>query len=170
MRLLLIGYRGTGKSTVAERLAAALGCDWVDADAELERRAGRSIAQFFADEGETAFRDLEGAVLADIVKQEHTVVALGGGVIERPENRDLLQTGGKVVWLTADPQTILARIAGDETSQKRRPNLTPVGGLEEIERLLQRRTPIYRQCAHLEVDTVDKDPDQVVAEILARLG
>lgn len=168
MRLFLIGYRGTGKSTIAQRLAAALDYDWVDADVELERRAGRSIARLFAEDGETAFRDLESAVLADLVKRERIVVALGGGVIERPENRELLGSG-KVVWLTADPRTISARLAGDETTHGRRPNLTPVGGLEEIEKLLHRRTPIYRQCAQLEVDTVDKDPDQVVAEILARL-
>jgi shikimate kinase len=91
MNIALIGYRGTGKTTVAQQLALRLGWDWVDADVELELRAGKSIAAIFADDGEPAFRDVETIVLSDVIRRDRTVLALGGGVVLRPENRALLR-------------------------------------------------------------------------------
>lgn len=169
MNLKLIGYRGTGKTTVARQLALALGWDWVDADVEVELRAGRSIAAIFADSGEAAFRDLESQVLADLVTRDRAVVALGGGVVLRPENRARLAEGGPVVWLRADPETILARVEADATTAARRPQLTSRGGLEEVRQLLAQREPWYRQCASLEVDTRGKSPAEIAAEIVAAL-
>ncbi len=169
MNVLLIGYRGTGKSAVARHLALALGCDWVDADVELELRAGRSISAMFADAGEAAFRDLESAVLTDLLCRRCTVIALGGGVVLREENRKLLRSAGTVVWLTADPDTIHRRLAEDPASIARRPPLTTAGGLDEIRHLLAVRTPLYQECADWIVDTVDKNPAEVAAEILRRL-
>src|SRR4051812_7830484 len=99
MNIALIGYRGTGKTAVAQQLALALGWDWVDADVEVELRSGKSIAAIFADDGEAAFRDLESAVLADLIDREQAVLALGGGVILREHNRELLRRAGLVVWL-----------------------------------------------------------------------
>lgn len=169
MNLKLIGYRGTGKTTVARQLALALGWDWVDADVEVELRAGRSITAIFADSGEAAFRDLESQVLADLVTRDRTVLALGGGVVLRPENRARLVEGGPVVWLRADPETILARIEADATTAGRRPQLTSRGGLDEVRQLLAQREPWYRQCASLEVDTRGKSPAEIAAEIVAEL-
>jgi shikimate kinase len=91
MNIALIGYRGTGKTTVAQQLALRLGWDWVDADVELELRAGKSIAAIFADDGESAFRDLEATTLDDLIRRDRTVLALGGGIVLRPENRALLR-------------------------------------------------------------------------------
>ena len=119
-----------------------LGWDWVDADVEVELAAGRSIAAIFADEGEPAFRDLEAAVLADLIQRDHIVLALGGGVVLRPSNRTLIRQAGRVVWLTATPQTIAARLAADATTSSRRPNLTAAGGLDEIRRLLDERVAV----------------------------
>jgi shikimate kinase len=164
-RIHLIGYRGTGKSAVAQLLAARLGWDWVDADVELELRAGKSIAAIFADDGEGAFRDLESAVLAELVRHERRVLATGGGVVLRAENRELLRSGAIVVWLKARPETILRRLSDDWTTVSRRPNLT-TGGLEEIRAMLSQRTPLYRECADLEVDTDEKTLAEVAAEIL----
>lgn len=169
MNLKLIGYRGTGKTTVARQLALALGWDWVDADVEVELRAGRSIAAIFADSGEAAFRDLESQVLANLVTRDRAVLALGGGVVLRPENRARLAEGGPVVWLRADPETILARVEADATTAARRPQLTSRGGLEEVRQLLAQREPWYRQCASLEVDTRGKSPAEIAAEIVAAL-
>jgi shikimate kinase len=85
------------------------------------------------------------------------------------ESRQAMRTGGKVIWLKAAPTTIQARMSGDQTTADRRPNLTDQGGLEEIVQLLARREPIYRQTAHLEVDTEQKGPEAIVNEILTRL-
>jgi shikimate kinase len=169
-RIFLIGYRGTGKSTVARRLAGALAYECVDADDQIESRAGKTIAEIFAESGEAAFRDLEARVLADLVGRERVVVSLGGGVVLRPENRTLIRNAASpVVWLTASPQTILDRVAADTTSASRRPNLTAGGGLREIEQLLGRRLPYYRECATLEVDTEARTPEDVADEIVRLL-
>lgn len=169
MNIHLIGYRGTGKTSVAELLAARLGWAWLDADVELERQAGRTIAEIFAAEGEGAFRDLESQVLRELCQRDQIVLGVGGGGVLREENRAVLQASGRVVWLQASPEAIYQRIQQDPTTASRRPNLTSMGGLAEVERLLEVRTPIYRQAAHLAVDTEGKSPAEVADEILARL-
>jgi shikimate kinase len=170
MLLTLIGYRATGKTTLAKLLAARLGCPWIDADTEIERRAGKSIAKIFADSGEPAFRDLEAAAIADLCRRGPLVLAAGGGAPLRPESRQAMRAAGKVVWLTARPETILARMTADAATAARRPHLTAAEPLAEIVELLRRREPIYRESAHLVIDTEGKSPEQLVEEILARLG
>lgn len=167
--LVLIGYRATGKTTVARLVAERLGWQWVDADVEIERRAGKPIAQIFGEDGEPAFRDLEAEVIADLCGRPRLVVAAGGGAPLRPESRQAMRSQGIVVWLKAPPETILARMTADATTASRRPNLTDKDPFEEIVHLLAQREPIYRQSAHLEVDTEQKSPSQVAAEILDRL-
>jgi shikimate kinase len=167
--ILLIGYRGTGKSTVARHLAERLGYDFVDADAEIERRAGKSIAAIFAEDGEAAFRDFETRLVAELSGLQRTVVALGGGAVLRETNRNAIRAAGPVVWLTAPVDVIVARLAADPTTARRRPNLTKIGGREEVEALLAERTPIYRQCATLVVNTDGKTCAQVADEIAANL-
>ena len=167
--IFLIGYRGTGKSTVARELAVRLEWDGVDADVLIEKRAGKSIAAMFAEEGEAAFRDLESQVVRELAERPRTVVALGGGAVLRQENRRAIQAAGPVVWLTASVESILERLAADETTAGRRPNLTAAGGRAEIESLLAERTPLYRDCATLIVDTEGKTAAQVADEIKAAL-
>ncbi len=164
MSIFLIGYRATGKSTVARLLAARLGWDCVDADEALATRYGRTIRQIFAEEGEAGFRDKEAAVLDELCRRPRLVVATGGGVILREANRVRLRSG-RVIWLTADAQTIWDRLQHDPTTSERRPTLT-VGGLAEIEELLRVREPLYRGCADLVVDAVGRSPEEVVAHIL----
>lgn len=168
MNVFLIGLRGTGKTTVAELLGARLGWPVYDADAEIEARAGKSIAQIFADSGEGAFRDLESAVVADLARRDSAVIALGGGAVVRAENRAAI-AGGRTVWLTATPQTLWQRIEADRATAARRPNLTSTGGINEIIATLDARRDIYRQCAQLEVDTEKKTPQQIADAILQQL-
>jgi shikimate kinase len=167
--MALIGYRGSGKTAVARELAHRLGWDWVDADVEVEFRAAKSIAAIFADEGEQAFRNLESEVVAELCGRTRSVLALGGGVILRPANREVLKQCGAVVWLQASVETLQRRIAADRTTADRRPNLTAAGGRAEIEGLLAERTPNYAACATLEVDTDGKALGEVADEIVGRL-
>jgi shikimate kinase len=167
--IFLIGYRGTGKTTLAQLLAERLGWDWIDADDEVERRAGKSIAAIFADDGEQAFRDLEANVVADLSRWRRTVVALGGGAVLSEANRTAIRLAGVVVWLTASVDTLARRLAADKATASRRPNLTKSDGLTEIETLLAKREPIYRSCATFEVDTENDTPAEIVDEILDRL-
>ncbi len=141
MNLFLIGLRGTGKTTVARLVAQRLGRDWFDADDEIEARAGKSIAQIFADEGEASFRDWETRVVADLSARPPAVLALGGGAILREENRAAIARGGRTVWLTASPETLWQRISADATTASRRPDLAPGGGINEIIATLDVRAP-----------------------------
>src|SRR5277367_5776227 len=166
-RLFLIGYRGTGKTTVARLTAARLGWNWCDADEVLEEQAGRTIREIFASEGEAGFREREAAVLQSLCQRDRHIIATGGGVILRPENRERLRSAGRVVWLTADAQTLWQRLQQDATTVERRPPLT-VGGLAEIEELLRRRELLYRACADEVVDTVGRSPEDVAALVAPR--
>ena len=169
MNVVLIGLRGTGKSTVARLLAERLNWPWFDADVQIERHAGKPIAAIFADDGEAAFRDWESRVVADLAARDRTVLALGGGAVVCAENRAAIAALGRVVWLTASPQTLLKRIEADRSTATRRPNLSAAGGITEIIATLDARRAVYRQCAHLEVDTEGKTPAQVADAILEQL-
>ena len=166
MLLFLIGYRGSGKTTVGRLVADRIGWAFLDADTVLEERHGRTIREIFAAEGEAGFRDKEAAVLADLGTRTDTVIATGGGVVLRDENRRLLKSRGFVAWLTADAPTLLARIQADPTTAERRPALAG-GGLVEIEQLLVVREPLYRACADLTVPIGALSPEQAADAILA---
>jgi shikimate kinase len=160
--LFLIGYRGTGKSTTARLLADKLRWSWLDADALLEERAGRTIRQVFADEGETSFRDQESAILRELGQLDEHVIATGGGVILREENRACLKNG-TVVWLHAPAGVLWQRLQDDAATSERRPNLAQ-GGLAEIEELLRVRTPLYEACCDFAVDA--SQPPEHVADVI----
>jgi shikimate kinase len=164
--VFLIGYRGSGKTTVGRLLADRLGWDFVDADALLEQRRGKTIREIFAEDGEASFRETESAILAELCSRTNTVIATGGGMILRPENRELLREHGFVAWLNADAATLWARIQADTTTAARRPPLT-VGGLAEVEQLLAAREPLYRSCSDLEVPVMSLSPEHAADAILA---
>jgi shikimate kinase len=166
--IFLIGYRGTGKTTVARVLAQQLGWKWLDADSELEAKEGRRISDIFAQGGEAVFRDMEARVLAELCELSRHVVATGGGVVLRETNRERMRQAGYVVWLRADLETIWARLQADEAAGQERPALT-IGGRAEVEQLLRIREPLYRACANLIVDTGGQTPEEVAEEIQCRL-
>ena len=161
----LIGPRGSGKTTVAQLLARRLGWAAVDADEALEARQGRSVRAVFAAEGEAGFREHEAAVLAELCRLRRHVVATGGGVVLRPDNRELLRRSGWVVWLTADVDTLWGRTQADGGTAERRPALN-VGGRDEVVEVLRAREPHYRGCADLTVQTAGRAPEEVAEEIL----
>lgn len=166
--LALVGYRGTGKSTVGRLLAARLGFEFIDADVALERRLGKPIARVFAEDGEPAFRDAEAALLGDLTTRTGCVLATGGGAILRPANRQALRRFGLVVWLTAEPEVLARRL---EANPGGRPALTDQGLLAEIASVLEVRLPLYAEVADLAVASVGRTPSQVaeaVLELVAR--
>ncbi len=165
MNLYLIGYRGSGKTTVAGPLAAALGWKTIDSDDEIEALVGKTIKQIFADEGESGFRDWETSVIESLSKRQQMVVSLGGGAILAEKNRQLIQETGKVVWLRIEAQTSWQRISHDEKSADQRPDLTQTGGIREIEQMLEKRTPIYQSCANLTLDADSASPQQLADRI-----
>ncbi len=165
--LALVGYRGTGKSTVGRILADRLRRPFLDADTELEARAGRSVRAIFSEDGEPAFRDQEERLLAELIIEFPTaVIATGGGIVMRASNRSRLREFGHVVWLKAAPQELAHRLASEPGGLAARPALSAAGTLEEIARVLAARTPWYREVAAAEIDTAGKTPDQVACAVL----
>jgi len=163
--LYLIGYRGSGKSSVGAIVAARLGRPFFDADTVLETDAGETIRDIFASEGEVGFRDRESATLRKLGAGQPAVIATGGGVILRAENRELLRSSGFVVWLAAPAELLWDRISIDPTTAARRPNLAG-GGQDEVKALLAVREPLYAATAHATVDA-SRSPEQVAGDILA---
>jgi shikimate kinase len=162
--IVLIGFRGSGKTTVAELLAPQLGWDWIDADQALEALHRRTVKQIFEDEGEAGFRDKEAALFDELSRRTRHVVAAGGGVVLRSANRQSLRRAGLVVWLNADVDTLWQRL--QEDARQHRPVLT-VGGRPEVEELLRIRAPLYHACADVVVETAARAPADVAAAILA---
>ena len=167
MIVSLIGYRATGKTTIAKLLSENLNAPWVDSDVEIERQAGKSIAQIFAEDGEECFRNYEERVIFDLCQAEELILATGGGAILRENTRNVLRQAGPVLWLTASPEVILERMSGDSRSQSTRPSLTNLPPLEEIRRLMEFREPLYRETATIEITTELCSPEEIVKQILS---
>lgn len=168
MTITLIGYRGSGKTTVAAPLAARLGWEWADADVLVEETAGCSIREIFAAEGEPGFRRRERQAIVELLSRGPLVLAAGGGAVLNADTRRDLRAAGPVVWLRAGLETLADRIAGDPTTAGRRPALAG-GGTDEIARLLVDREPLYRECASLVVDTDGLGVTEIVEQILSQL-
>jgi shikimate kinase len=164
MNLILVGYRGTGKSTVARDLSRALNMQRVSLDEELVMRAGQSIPAIVTAHGWEHFRDLEQALIAELTRAAGRVLDCGGGVVERSANIAALRAAGTVFWLSAKPHTIVQRIAGGSE----RPALTSTMSFtEEVETVLQRRNPLYQSVAHVRIDTDQSTPAELVRQILS---
>jgi shikimate kinase len=162
--IVLIGFMGSGKSTVGRELHQRLGYPLVDMDHAIEQRAGKSITAIFADDGEEAFRDLETALLEELSDPAapRRIISTGGGVIGREVNRSLLRQLGYVVWLQAPLAVVLER-----TSKNRdRPLLDTDDPAARIEALLIVRKPLYAETAHLKVDTAGLDCGELATGIL----
>jgi shikimate kinase len=166
MNVVLIGYRGTGKSTVGKVVAARLGRTMVSTDAEIVKRAGQSITEIVAQHGWDYFRDLESQVCRDLAEGEGLIIDTGGGAILRSENVERLKHHGVVFWLTASIDTIAKRIGRDT----QRPSLTGTKSfVDEIQDVLRERTPKYEAAADHVITTDGRSVGQIADEILARL-
>ena len=166
MNIVLIGYRGTGKSSVAGELARRLGREAVSLDGEIIRMAGRSIPEIVGRDGWEHFRNLETEAVRAAARRDNLVVDCGGGVVLREENVRLLRDRGFVVLLLSDKDTIAKRIGGATD----RPSLTGKKSfLEEIEEIMAERMPRYRAAADFQIDTAGLSLSEVVNRISAEL-
>lgn len=162
MNLVLIGYRGTGKTTIGRRLAEELGLSYVGLDEELVRREGLSIPEIVARRSWAYFRDREEALVAEYAARDGQVIDTGGGVVTRPANVERLRRGGVVVLLRSEIPDIVSRIGGDT----QRPSLTGEKSFtEEVADVLREREPLYRSAADHVVDTSQLSVDEAVREI-----
>ena len=163
MNIVLIGYRGTGKSTVGRLLAARLGRELVSTDAEIVKRAKRTIPEIVAQEGWEYFRNLESNICRELADHDKLVIDTGGGAILRTENVEALKKNGSVFWLTASVETIAKRI-GDGNQ---RPSLTGTKSfVDEIQDVLRERTPKYQAAADHSIATDNRSISQLVDMIL----
>src|SRR5262249_2087036 len=150
--LVLIGYRGCGKSTVGKIVSARLGRPFFDSDVEIAARSGRSIAAIFAEEGEPAFRDWEERTIAALVSDPPgAVLATGGGAIVREVNRSRIRDFGFVTWIRADPEELARRLEADAARLDTRPPLTERGTLAEIAHVLADRAALYHETADVSI-------------------
>lgn len=167
--IAILGYRATGKSTVARQLATRLAWKAVDLDAEVEQAAGCSIATLFETAGEEAFRQLEHEQLERWAVETQVVLSLGGGAILFARNQQLLAQRVFKIGLRATPETIWKRMQADLQTPEQRPPLTARGGFSEIEELLAQRTPVYEKFSDFSVDTEHRTVEEVVQVILDRI-
>jgi shikimate kinase len=157
MSVVLIGYRGSGKSSVGRKLADRLWQSFVDTDDMIAKAAGKPIREIFEQDGEQHFRDLEADAVHQACAMQDHVIALGGGAVLRDENRSVIrQSGHRVVYLRCEPHVLLARIQSDPRTATSRPSLTALGGgIEEIQSLLAQREPLYREVMSFELDVTN---------------
>ncbi|MBS0183143.1 MAG: shikimate kinase [Nitrospira sp.] len=166
MNVVLIGYRGTGKSTVGKILAARLGRMLLSTDAEIVKSAGQSIPEIVEQNGWEYFRNLEAKVCRELADRTGLVVDTGGGAILRSRNVEVLKEAGRLFWLTASVETIVERIGQDS----QRPSLTGVKSfVDEIQDVLRERAQKYQAAADYVIVTDGKSVTQVADEILAQL-
>jgi shikimate kinase len=166
MNIILIGFMGTGKSSVARMLGRMTGWECRDVDDWIIEKAGKSIPAIFEEEGEDGFRNRESEALRELLTGENAIVSGGGGIVLRKENVEAMKAGGTTVCLTASPETIFQRVGTD----RNRPNLDGRRSPAGIGELLNHREPAYRAAADLCVATDGKSVREVAREILDRLG
>ena len=159
--IVLVGFMGAGKTTVGHLIAERLGLPFTDSDEAIEQRAGRSIPQIFAEDGEPAFRALEHQVIAELLDGPALVLALGGGAAEHPGTRDRLARA-QVVYLQVGYEQAVQRVGGDAGR--------PLLARPDLAATYQRRLPRYAEIATLTVSTDGRHPESISEDILARLG
>ena len=166
----LIGYRGSGKSTVAPILGDQLACEWIDADVEIERRADRTIQEIFETGGEKEFRQLERILMQELLSGPSIVIAAGGGAVLNEQTRREMQKAGPVVWLTASAEELARRITTDPSTGQRRPSLTGQSVEQEVAEVLASRQSIYLAAATVEINTGNLSAEEIVDRILEQIS
>ena len=166
--LVLIGFMGSGKSTIGRKLKEQLGYQLIDTDQVIEKRRKQSIPEIFSKEGEESFRELESSLLAELTEAPpaNRIISTGGGIVKREGNRRLLRELGFVVWLKASAEETLKRTSRNNN----RPLLQTEDPKTAILRMMAERDPLYKEAAHLELDTGELDLEEACAGIIDCAG
>jgi shikimate kinase len=164
--IALIGFMGTGKTVVGKLLAQKLGKDFIETDALIGEKAGRSIPEIFRQDGEIGFRELEIEVIKNIAGRKNAVIACGGGIVLNTINIDRLRRECVIVCLMASPSVILKRTSSDK---EERPLLAVADRLKQIKELLRFRRPFYERAADITVNTSRRKPEKIAGIIIERL-
>ena len=164
--LFIIGYMGTGKSTVAKFLSEKHGWDLLEMDEMIVQQEGMSIADIFETHGEEHFRDIESNLIKDICLQENKVVSCGGGVVLRSQNVDAMKKSGIIVLLSASPETILERVKGDTN----RPLLQGNKTIEYLREMMEKRREKYENAADIMVRTDGKEIVEICNELIEKIN
>jgi shikimate kinase len=165
VNVVLMGYRGTGKTSVGRLLAIKLERPFFDSDELVKVSSGESVREMVAGKGWDFFRRVEKQIVAELSGKDGCIVALGGGAVLDEENVRNLKERGVFIWLEAEAQTIAERLNGDGKTGEQRPSLTGKDPDEEIRALLKTREPLYAKIADCRVDTSDRNVEEVAAEI-----
>ena len=165
VNIILIGYRGTGKSTVGKKIAESLQIPFYDTDELIKKHTGRIIREIVEERGWESFREEEKKVIRELSSVRESVIATGGGAVMDEENLNILKKKGVFIWLTADVRTIIERMENDKVSDEQRPSLSKGGLYRETADMLEMRIPVYRQLADFIVDTSKKNINEVVDEV-----
>jgi shikimate kinase len=165
LALSLVGMPGCGKSTVGRHLARQLGLRALDSDAEIERRIGMPIREYFAARGEEAFRDVESEVIDLLTAERGIVLATGGGAVLRPSNRDALHSRTHVFYLRSTPEELFRRLRHDT----QRPLLQVADPLRKLRDLYRERDPLYRRTAHFVVESARPSVPALLGMVLMQL-
>lgn len=170
MNVVLMGYRGSGKSTIGRRLAERLGLSFVDVDDRVCERMGEpNIRAIWDSVGEAAFRDMESKTVGELAAGDGCVVALGGGSVMHAGSRAALRAAGDTVriYLRCDPHELFRRVRADRKFSQERPNRAALGGgVEQIQAMLAKREPFYRETADHEYDVTNVSLDQAIDDLL----
>ncbi len=164
--IALIGFMGVGKTAVGKALAKKLGREFIELDALIEQKAGKSIAEIFQHDSEVAFRELEIEVTKEVSRKKNLVIACGGGIVLNKINIDRLSNESTIVYLTASPKMILERVSG---GGGKRPLLKTGNRDLKIEELLRFREPFYERAADIKIDTAKLDIAAVTEQIIMKL-
>ena len=168
MNVILIGYRGSGKSTVGSRLASRMERRFVDTDDLIESKEGQ-INEIVESHGWDYFRAIEKKMIEEISKEDNLVIALGGGAVLDPDNVVNLEKNGVIIWLKAEQEVLRKRMEQDPRTIASRPTLTGKGALEELEDMMVFRNPFYHKAAKIQINTSSMDVEAVVENILTVL-
>jgi shikimate kinase len=165
MKIILIGYRCTGKTSVGKKLSERFQIPFYDTDELIQRHTGKTIKEIVEETGWDFFRKEEKAVIRGLPSLADTVIAAGGGAVMDAKNRKSLGRNGIFIWLTADVRTILERMKNDTAGGQQRPPLSNDGMEMETSKILEKRVPIYRQLADFTIDTSGKEIDAIAEEV-----